>query len=127
MLSSSFILAMSLEIRPLAALYPPLHKYFLDWYNWKGSKCRRHEQHTAPGYHWERSPIKHFSVRGEGGGVNAAKGLISREITHFLLKHPVYSVLYVQLQCTYILYRKEGPRFWTMKRQKLWIEKKITF
>ena len=58
------ILTMSLEIRPLAALYlsPPLQIYFLDWYYRKGQKCRRHE-HTAPGNHWERSPIKY---RGEG-------------------------------------------------------------
>ena len=39
---------MSLEIRPLAALYPPPpHIFLLDWYSRKGRKCRRHE-HTAP-------------------------------------------------------------------------------
>ena len=59
-------LAMSLEIRPLAALYPPSHNFVLDWHNIKGRKCRRHE-HTASGDHWDRSPIKHFFCMGSGG------------------------------------------------------------
>ena len=42
------IKAMFLEHRPLAALYPP--QFFLDKYNKKGRKCRRHEP-TAPGDH----------------------------------------------------------------------------
>ena len=41
------ILEMSLEIRPLAALYTPPIYIFLDRYNRKWRKCRRHE-HTAP-------------------------------------------------------------------------------
>ena len=49
----------------------------LDWYNRKGCKCRRH-LHSAPGNHWD--PIKHFFCMGRGG-YNAAKGLISPEIT----------------------------------------------
>ena len=43
-------MAMSLEIIPLAALYPPPLMYFLNGYNRKGRKCPRHE-HTAPGDH----------------------------------------------------------------------------
>ena len=73
-------LAISLEIRPLAALYPPPYIFF-RLINRKGLKCRRHE-HTAPVDHWKRrSRAKHFFYGWGEGGYNAAKGLISREIT----------------------------------------------
>ena len=53
--------AMSLETKPLAALYPA--PFFFIEYN-------RHE-HTAPGDHWERSsilqPYKAYFLYGEGG------------------------------------------------------------
>ena len=78
-------LTMSFEIRPLAALYPPI-SFFLDRFIRKGRKCRRHE-HTAPattesGYR-DRSLKHFFCMWGEGG--NAAKGLISRDINMFLM------------------------------------------
>ena len=45
---------------------PSPHKFFLDWYNRKRRKCRRHE-HTTPVENraWERSPITitNFRVR----------------------------------------------------------------
>ena len=54
-------MAMSLEIRPLAALYPII--FFFRLIQYKGER-----------------PYKPFFCM-RGGGYNAAKGLISREIT----------------------------------------------
>ena len=69
-------LAMSLEMRPLAALY-------LNNRNW--CKCCRYE-HTATANTESRdrdhSPIKHIFV---WVGYNAARGLTSRDITANLI------------------------------------------
>ena len=67
-------MAISREIRPLSVLYPllPPHRlFFLDWYNIKGRKWRRHE-YTAPGDYWE--PFKAIFFIGEV--YNAARGVI---------------------------------------------------
>ena len=54
----------------LTALYSPHpHNIYLDYYNRKGHKCRRHE-HTTPGDHSK--------------GYKASRGLISRDITSIL-------------------------------------------
>ena len=67
---------------------PPPNIFFLDRYNKKGRKCPSHA-HIDSDDHLERisrakleivATIKHFFVW-EGGGYNAAKGLISQKIT----------------------------------------------
>ena len=79
--------------------YTPSPYLFLDWYNRKGRKCRRHE-HTDPGDHWERrsrsQACKALFLYWE---YNAARSLISREISRECLKpkktdaaHTVYTV-----------------------------------
>ena len=59
----------ALEIRPLAALYPPPQK-----------KYRRHE-YTAPGDYWERRQLFKTLFLYGGGGYNAVRGLGSRDST----------------------------------------------
>ena len=59
---------LSLEIRPLAALYPLPPIFFMDWYSRKVRKCRMHEL-NATGDHWKYSPIKHILYGGGGGGI----------------------------------------------------------
>ena len=61
-----------------SSVIPPTPYIFLDWYNRKGCKCRRHE-HTTTGDHWERrsrsQPNKALFLYGGGGGCNATRGL----------------------------------------------------
>ena len=74
---------MSLEIRPLAALYPPTpYMFFKADIIERGANAVGMSippPATTESRDRERSPIKHFYIR--EGGYNAARGIISREIT----------------------------------------------
>ena len=76
LLKHSYCGNVPLNQTPVSVVLPP--PFFLDWYNIKGRKCRRHEP-TAPGDHWKQPYKVLFFVW--GGGYNDARGLISREIT----------------------------------------------
>ena len=75
--------AISLEIRPLAVLYTPHITYYLDCYNRKGRKCRRHE-HTAPGVQEQSLRSQPYTASFYWGG-----GVISWDITIIQLKYLV--------------------------------------
>ena len=79
-------LAISLEIRPLAALYPP--RIFLDYTIERGANAVGMsilDPATTENGDRERSlrsqPYRAHFLYGGGGGYNAANGLISRKIT----------------------------------------------
>ena len=82
----TIFLAMSLEIRPLAALYAPPY-FFSDTIERGANAVGMSIPPPATTESGDRdcSPIKHFFCMGGRRGYNAASGLISREITHFLI------------------------------------------
>ena len=116
------IMAMSLENRPLAAVTPPVI-YYLDCYNKMGCKCRMHG-HNAPGDHWERwsrsQPyIGHFFCRRVGvGGYNAARGLISRDITLTIEKRRLKFRKYVY--SIYFFTNMTGEKMYYVKFNSVW-------